>query len=88
MKWKWPKRKPSESIINIGRLAPIEVNHNVIHAPYPRPGVITITFFDMEGRQWVMPPIQCRGGAMYMENVPHRYEGQEWVRYEVKLYYE
>lgn len=73
--------------IPIRLVGPINVNHVVMHEPYPRPTQITITFFDNEGRSWVMPPFMCRGGAFRMENVPHRYEGQEWVRFQIDIRY-
>jgi len=68
--------------------APLKMDHTVIHTPYPKPTVITLTFYDNEGRQWVMPPYQCRGAPFYMMNVPPQLDGQRWVRVEMKMYYD
>jgi len=74
----------SYAAIPVRLIFPPEIEHKVTHMPYPHPDTITITLYDGEGRQFVMPPINCRGGVYYPMQLPNY---GNWVRMDVKVYY-
>lgn len=74
--------------IPIRLITPIEINHTVIHSPYPRPTMIIIHAVSKEGRRWQMPAIQCRGGGYYQLSMPHQFEGDEYVSLEINVRYD
>jgi hypothetical protein len=67
--------------------APMKIDHTIIHTAYPHPDTITITLYDLDGRQFVMPPINCRGGVYYPMQIPD-WDGTKWVKMDVKVYYQ
>ena|SRR5256885_882493 len=96
-------RKPKETVIHLdsydpinllpfqvqvlGSNVPLRIEHTVTHAPYPQPVTMTITLYDRDGRQFVMPPINCRGATYYPMQVPDYGEDSKWVRMDVKMWY-
>jgi hypothetical protein len=75
LNWIWPKTS-------------LNINHTVIHTPYPRPHTILIRAQSRSGRQWQLPPIFCRGGSHYSITMPPQYEGDEWQMLDIDIHYE
>ena len=75
LNWIWPQK-------------PLEMTHTIIHTPYPRPETINIRFQSRQGRQWMQPPIYCRGGTHYPINMPPQYEDDPWQSMDIDVRYE
>lgn len=75
LEWKWPYK-------------PLEVNHNVIHSPYPRPTVIIIWAITKDGRRWQLSPYYCRGGSYHAMDLPGIQDNDPYVRLEIDVHYD